>query len=483
MTAWSLLRTLLIAGCAFPIAALVRNQLERRNGRMLRVALLLPFLMPALPVGYAWANSWLSLIHAPWLNELLYSAIVVFRIVPVGAIALWLSAPPRLSAEAAFLRKIRFRALTLKERWQFIAEGPWRSRLPAIGLMFLLAFQEFEVASLMQVDTWTVWLFDAHAGSLRLSETLTRLVVGPGLRIGPLPIQLVVLVPLLRIALLDRTRFGRHGIQVSNARWQQAAVWCYLCVSLGIVCAAPFLLDARKLISGSRAFLYQASQRNGFLTDVGSSLLFAGLGTALAYGLFRWLSSQSPVWYRAILVVLSLPGLMGSLVLSLVLLACFQTRWLHGWYDTPIPLAVCLGLHLLPRMLLLSVVLFAETSDTSRHTTTLLDDSHRAEQRAAAANLRWFLEGSRTFVLIALPVWWAYWNLTAAAILGPQAPLYFGGRAIPLRSAPVLLYNLMHYGRSEVLSAMTLVAVLLPVCVAGALSICCRRIMRMRFAE
>ena len=46
--------------------------------------------MPGLPVGYVWANSWLSLIHSPWINELLYSAIVVFRIVPVGAIALWL---------------------------------------------------------------------------------------------------------------------------------------------------------------------------------------------------------------------------------------------------------------------------------------------------------------------------------------------------------------------------------------------------------
>ena len=52
---------------------------------------------------------------------------------------------------------------------------------------------------------------------------------------------------------------------------------------------------------------------------------------------------------------------------------------------------------------------------------------------------------------------WGYLELTPVSILAPPG----------LTSAPVRLYNLMHYGRSHVLSALTLVSMIAPVILAG----------------
>ncbi len=56
--------------------------------------------------------------------------------------------------------------------------GPGRVAIGAFVVVFLLAFQEFEIASLMGITTgdahspvsWTVWLFDQHAGGLPLER-------------------------------------------------------------------------------------------------------------------------------------------------------------------------------------------------------------------------------------------------------------------------------------------------------------------------
>jgi hypothetical protein len=53
--------------------------------------------------------------------------------------------------------------------------------LPAFAIVFLLVFQEFEIASLMQISrapvAWTVWLFDNHAGWLMPSRSLQLSIV------------------------------------------------------------------------------------------------------------------------------------------------------------------------------------------------------------------------------------------------------------------------------------------------------------------
>ena len=55
---------------------------------------------------------------------------------------------------------------------------------------------------------------------------------------------------------------------------------------------------------------------------------------------------------------------------------------------------------------------------------------------------------------MALLCYWGYLDLTIAATLSPTGMV----------SAPVRLYNLMHYGRSEILTTMTCGMVAVPGC-------------------
>lgn len=75
-----------------------------------------------------------------------------------------------------------------------------------------------------------------------------------------------------------------------------------------------------------------------------------------------------------------------------------------------------------------------------------------------ARGVLWELEGKGRFWAIFLLFWWGYFDLTASHILAPS------------RVTPVLvrLYNFMHYGHSEALSAMVCVAFAVPFLVLAA---------------
>ena len=84
--------------------------------------------------------------------------------------------PPALSREAghafSLLGKSRWQS------WKFRIRGAGRAPWLAAGLVFLLAFCDFEMASLWNLKTWTVSLFDAQAGGLAIRESL-RLAASP----------------------------------------------------------------------------------------------------------------------------------------------------------------------------------------------------------------------------------------------------------------------------------------------------------------
>jgi ABC-type Fe3+ transport system permease subunit len=75
--------------------------------------------------------------------------------------------------------------------------------------------------------------------------------------------------------------------------------------------------------------------------------------------------------------------------------------------------------------------------------------------RGRAGRLRWRLDLRARFWVFFLLFCWAYLELSASAILAPPGHT----------TAVVRLYNLMHYGRSQVLSAMVLAALLVPLLV------------------
>jgi ABC-type Fe3+ transport system permease subunit len=73
------------------------------------------------------------------------------------------------------------------------------------------------------------------------------------------------------------------------------------------------------------------------------------------------------------------------------------------------------------------------------HLARLMQKSHPAR------DLKWQLSTSGKFWTVVLLFVWAYWDLTASAILAP----------IGMTPVTVRLYNLMHYGQIAALSAMT----------------------------
>jgi len=192
----TLLRSLIVGVLAVPAARRVGTLLADRRRPIRRAAwilLLAPFFTPVLLTGYAYASFSLSLIHHPVINAIFYSALLWWKFTPIAAVILHftprqfrlkpfiagglLVAATRQSA--AFFPSTKSAALcrvAATPRWLFlIRAGCARGLVAAFAVVFLCAFAEFEMASLMVVKSWTVALFDSHAGGLALSESLRRM--------------------------------------------------------------------------------------------------------------------------------------------------------------------------------------------------------------------------------------------------------------------------------------------------------------------
>jgi hypothetical protein len=165
--------------------------------------------------------------------------------------------------------------------------------------------------------------------------------------------------------------------------------------------------------------------------------------------------------------VLCLPGLLGSLILSLVLLALFQRDALSFLYDTPLPWLVGLTLFLAPRAVLLQLW----TNGTARsavHLAELLHGSPEPTQRRAGRQLLWELRDQPRFCAVAALTYWGYLELTLAYLLAPTG----------LTSGVVRLYNFMHFGRTAALSAEAAVLLLTPLLGMWCLWTLARRLLR-----
>ena len=137
-----------------------------------------------------------------------------------------------------------------------------------------------------------------------------------------------------------------------------------------------------------------------------------------------------------------IPGLLGSLIVALLVLALFQTPLLRPLYDTPLALALALTIILLPLALLLGALLRIRHASPMRH----------IARQLGSRRLAWDLETQPRLAAFALLFCWAYFDFTAASILAPvgMTPVF------------VRLHNLAHYGQTAVLSAMMLTAFAVP---------------------
>ncbi|MCX5662733.1 MAG: hypothetical protein NTW19_23885 [Planctomycetota bacterium] len=545
------LRAGLAAGLGLAAARLLRGTLGRpdtaslgplRGHTIRRLAwalLLLPLLTPALPVGYAYANFALSLVHHPALNELLYFMVVALRLAPAAALVVLLAPAPAMSPEA-----VRCRILlagprpTLADRFAIAlawARGPGRSSLAAAGLVFLLAFQEFEIASLLGIDSWTIRVFDAQGKGLPLGESIVA-------ALPAIALQAAALLPVMLLLTggVDSRPGERLGPRPRG--WAVLGSWVYLLAAAGVVTVVPAFILLRSALPGFRSisenFAFAGELRASFLfafaAAVGAMLLASWAARAAGFvsrtrkrrdgGLsvngsagdhersadngdagsmdgrgrstkpVRAVDWETPVpslalpannaprrrrfaarrWIPAAMLA---PGLMGPLVVALAVQALFQLPALsraydtspagpsrtveHQFqlpalsrmYDTPVPLLLALVAILLAPAVLIALMLNPGRDAQGVHAAAMLLRSADPGPRSAARRLLWDVAVRPRLWACFLLFCWSFFELTAASLLAPS----------DLRPASVMLYNLMHYGRNAVLSAMVCIAAAVPV--------------------
>jgi ABC-type Fe3+ transport system permease subunit len=433
----TLLRSLLIGLLALAMGWMLRGLLTRtmRRSHWLAWALLLaPYLMPPLVVAYAYSDFSLSLIRHPVANATLYTALLIMRFSPLAALVLHFFPSP-VSAAALYCHRLLTKLdpgglFSFRHSLMFrIKAGDWRAPAAAFAVVFLFAFDEFEMASRMNVRTWTVTIFDAHAGGLALSESLRMMF-------------LPVICQLAALGVATCLAWGGYG-RLGPSEWRPSSVpvraigWIYLVSSLVIVAIVPCLFVLHDAPRG----LQLLSQNSTFGREIAASVLYGLIAAILSWCAAGSIKSVS----------VAVVGLLGPLVLSLCILSMMQLPALRIVQNTPIPLALALSLLLLPFAVLLRRLSDLIRTGSALHVAKSLPDS------IAARRLIWRLRDRARFWAVFLLFYGAYWDLTASAILAPVG------------TAPIAvhLYNLMHYGHTAVLSALVCAAVASSLVVLG----------------
>ncbi len=532
---WSLARSLVIALAAWPVCRAETNwlrNLPERKRRLVWWVLLIPFLCPELWAGYAWSGFAVRLAGTGvWnflpaglfptphsivqrdaaVDEILLDLLLFLRAIPVGTLALYFAPPPLLSREARYCRDLARKvgqafqpdsnrlpsepsiskptsaapqaptgptafATAVTSEDQRIGRNPiglgkaQRVRLesltylPALALMFLVAFQEFELASLIGRPAWTVWLFDAQVGGLALSESLRKTVL-------PVICQLAVVVPL---AVLILTRHGHPGAKrhdVHRLPWaSQFTSYCAAITGVFLLLVVPAFLVGQATFSGLLRIVQSNTQMRMLFHEI-----FTGLGYALTAALASAFvvasllgAARRSRWLAAGLCLVATPGLVGSLVLGLALIQLLQQPLLRFAYKSPLSLGTGLVLFLLPRALLVRFLLWSSARPAGEHLARLLGESPSSAIRGTAGELSWQMHWRGEFWGVALLAYWGFFDLTTASLLAP----------VTIVSAPVMLYNQMHFGKNATLSALVLLTVLVPLAVFAVAAVARRLVFR-----
>jgi ABC-type Fe3+ transport system permease subunit len=467
---WTLLRALILALIATPTAALLARSLGTASPRSRQwqvVALAIPLLTPGFVVGYSYSNLTLDLVHSPLLNELFYDLLLLFQIVPVGVLVLWMAPPPPLGPTGSWcLRLVGPRRLAQVDsygRLGQIVNGPARNLVPAFGLMALLVFHEFEIASLFRViagqrltpASWSNAMFELIALQGLGERSPWDLWQSAWL---PMICSLALLAPLValvRTAIRD-TGTVRPIRAPANQRIRQVATWTWLAVALAVATVIPLATLIRDALTRSFFAKQSIPGLARAVEHSGRSLVPAVIVAVCAAVLAGWLLQRRRL---KTLMVVSLPGLLGSLLLGLSL------TWLLLMAGPAAPrhslMALCLGqtLWLLPRAALLVVLLAVLPNRESTHLARLLMQAPTRRQRTAGWKLVWQQTGRRAAWLIGMLCWWSYLELTLNELLASPQWLSVAHR----------MYQQMHFGRNTALSTTTLIVMLAPVAILALL--------------
>lgn len=453
---WTVVVAGIVAVLSVP-ACVVLQRLERQLAGAARSRLwwllLIPSCTPPLLTGFAYSTLSLSIIRQPLLSGALYIGLLWLKQLGLGV--LWLSLAPPSSVTATSLHTARLLGGRAGQRvlWALQFRRLRDEFAPLMMLQFLLAFQEFELASLLTTDTWTVWLFDAQALGMSLRESFQRAVVPVGLQ--------GVLLGLLGKMLWDRRGLpGTAPSPVPKVRmWETTCGWGLAVGATLVITVVPILQLSWCGLPGLPAVL----RDRYFWRELGMAVALgmgAGWGSWLIVNWWqRWLrvrlgASQGGgrSWGWLLLALPAIPGLFGSLLVALLVLAVFQWPLLQRAYDSLLPVTVGLLLFLWPRVLLLEWIWSRMHHSAAVHTAVLLPAKLPGQSGDALRRLRWRLLGEPQLRLRMLICLWAYFELTIPAVLAPPG----------LNPAPLRLYNQAHFGRGTLVSGMLLLTLLVP---------------------
>jgi ABC-type Fe3+ transport system permease subunit len=462
--AWSFLRSALVAFAAVFVSKPLAQSLIAEPGRRVMWGLLLtPFLVPPLLVGYAYYRPALMLVHYPRTTEVVYGLVLFLRFFAAAVLIRVFAPPSPISAEAIYCDRLLRTNAESRIRRVFAdglvwLRGPSQAAIAAFAVVFLCAFQEFEIAALMGITagdvqspaSWTVWLFNWQAGAPPLSESLAYAAT-------PLVCELIVIVPvLLLLASWMSSPWGVESGGERGSRYQLGNAAFLTCATL-VVAGGPALIVTRGALAG----IQSQAATGPLLPEIGIAAAVATSTVMLICVVCAAALGVTPrSWRGSIVSLLSLPGALGSLVLSLGILWLFQLPGMESLSQSLVPLIVAVTLILLPRSLIVVAALGPGRRAQSAHCARLLAQSPAASQRRSAARLVDELEVRRFFWAGVLVWYWAYWELTPASILAPPAATPF----------VVRMYNFMHYRQDDPLSVMIVASILVPLAAVVALA-------------
>ena len=466
---WTLVRTLLLCLLAWPICVAVERWFRMLSDRWRPWAfglLMGPCLFPELLVGYTYRNTALS---SERLAEWICLGLLLVRIVPVGVVAL-LSSPSSLSGQPAIYCQwilVRANPRSARQFWRWclcVWHGPVRRALPALGLMSVVAFQEFELAALLQTASWTDWFIAAERFGLDRSKMLSHAV-------WPIMLQLPLLVAVVRWTLNKKELPADQSDEVAVPRFMGIISFLYLSIAFCFGCLVPVEYLSTNLLAGLKMIARQSTQLTGLLQEISVAASISLCAALTTWSASRWFASSHNRLMTLGRDFLILPGLAGSLLLSLGSIAVFQQPTLRWLYDTPVPWVLVLMIWLLPRAVLVRLWLQTITQTESVHVAELLTvasrrsldpsdkvpsdvspgQAHSPSPRTASLLFR--LRDQPRLLAIGLLFYWAYLDLSSAYLLAPSG----------MPSGLVRLYNFMHFGRSSALSAEAFLFFGLPV--------------------
>jgi len=344
------------------------------------------------------------------------------------------------------------RNLNLKKRdilthLLFLIKGSvWRYFLAFI-LVYILAFSEFELASLMSINHWSVSLFDSYSQGISTLSILR-------LHAFPFLFQLILLV--LFLSIIPSIKGCRLPGGIKDVQHSEHPFSHFKSVGLPTLILILFFFFVGVVYP---AYVIIKSAVPGFpillkefwmLKELLSSLLFAFAASLLSYIIASLLPPLTKTGRLKIaLFIVFIPVLIGMLPLSLFVFSLFQIPYISSLSDTPLPLLTTLTMWSLPFVLILQFIINSFSEGESTHSARLLLPFSKSK----ATELLWSFKFRAAFSIFFFVFALTYFDLTASAILAPAS----------MTTVTARFYNLMHYGESEKLSATVCLSFIVPI--------------------